>query len=418
MKRSLLTIVLVVAAVGLVFAGAQDEGEMESSALSILKAGSETLWDEYYTASFERYSAATGHDVEFEYASVGWPDANTRINVMFAGGSAPDIIAAAVGYLAVRASNGQFIPLDSYMESWEDRAFYQEEAYAKGLYQGQFYGLGYHWDPRILIYRKDLFRESGLDPERPPETWETLAEYAEKLTRRDGNVIVQSGLEMPSSQTHVFSYIFLNQNGTRLADEVSEEPMFLDPAGVETFQYLADLYAIGVSAPHAGNNPAEQPFLRGTAAMGFTTPSQLSQFIESFPELEQELGFIYNLKRTNEATFGGMYQYFITNQSEDPDLAWDYLTYMMSEDETRARIDALNSPPTRTDMLEEFIGRSRFNEAIMNSALISYPWPNVTWSALYRRHLDEVGMKTYLAGEDPLSVLEFHQAELEAELAQ
>lgn len=33
-----------------------------------------------------------------------------------------------------------------------------------------------------LAYRKDLFREAGLDPSRPPQTWEELYDYAIKLT--------------------------------------------------------------------------------------------------------------------------------------------------------------------------------------------------------------------------------------------
>ena len=33
-----------------------------------------------------------------------------------------------------------------------------------------------------MIYRKDLFFDAGLDPDRPPENWEELMEYARKLT--------------------------------------------------------------------------------------------------------------------------------------------------------------------------------------------------------------------------------------------
>lgn len=417
MQRQLLIIfVLLIASVFLFANGSQEEQSEGAEKLVILKAGAETAWDNYYAEAFNRYRSA-GNEVEFEYSSVGWADANTKINVMFAGGAAPDIIAAAVGYLAVRANNGQFLPLDSYFDSWSDKNQYQEEAYNKGIYQGEFYGLGYHWDPRIFVYRKDLFREAGLNPDNPPVTWDELKDYAVKLTKKDGSVITQTGMEIPSSQTQVFSYIFLNQNGTILADESAEEPEFMDAAGIETFDYLSELYELGVSAPHAGNKPAEKPFLKASAAMAFTTPSQLNQFAQSHPDLEKELGFVYNLKRKEEATFGGMYQLFITNQSKNPDLAWDFMTFMMSADETEARIDAVNSPPTRKDSLDYFMDKSRFNEAIMKSALISKPWPNVTWSALYRRHLDEVGMKTFLGGQEPEEVLEFHQDQLEKELA-
>ncbi len=50
---------------------------------------------------------------------------------------------------------------------------------------------------QMLYYRKDLFREAGLDPEDPPETIEELIEYAEKLTKFDdkGNM-TQAGIAL------------------------------------------------------------------------------------------------------------------------------------------------------------------------------------------------------------------------------
>ena len=35
---------------------------------------------------------------------------------------------------------------------------------------------------RVLMWRKDLFQEAGLDPDRPPEDWKELHEYAKKLS--------------------------------------------------------------------------------------------------------------------------------------------------------------------------------------------------------------------------------------------
>ena len=39
---------------------------------------------------------------------------------------------------------------------------------------------GCNW---ALFYRKDLFEEAGLDPEKPPKTFEEFLEYAKALTK-------------------------------------------------------------------------------------------------------------------------------------------------------------------------------------------------------------------------------------------
>jgi sn-glycerol 3-phosphate transport system substrate-binding protein len=38
-----------------------------------------------------------------------------------------------------------------------------------------------------MYYRKDYFREAGLDPERPPRTWDEVTEMGKALVRRDGS---------------------------------------------------------------------------------------------------------------------------------------------------------------------------------------------------------------------------------------
>lgn len=51
-----------------------------------------------------------------------------------------------------------------------------------------------------LLYRKDLFYEAGLDPDRPPRDWDELLEFARRLTdpdkRQYGMVVYAAGTEL------------------------------------------------------------------------------------------------------------------------------------------------------------------------------------------------------------------------------
>jgi len=57
--------------------------------------------------------------------------------------------------------------------------------------QGRMWGyVQYGIDVYGLTWNKDQFREAGLDPEKPPKTWDEFRDYAKKLTKRDaqGNI--------------------------------------------------------------------------------------------------------------------------------------------------------------------------------------------------------------------------------------
>src|SRR5690606_39028831 len=49
-------------------------------------------------------------------------------------------------------------------------------------YDGKIYSLPFFQVAQGLYYRKDHFIEAGLDPRKPPKTWEEFYEYSQKLT--------------------------------------------------------------------------------------------------------------------------------------------------------------------------------------------------------------------------------------------
>src|ERR1700693_6479950 len=65
---------------------------------------------------------------------------------------------------------------------------------------GKTWGIPFQRSTIVLYYNKELVKDAGMDPSRAPANWKELAEYAQKLTKRDasGNV-VQWGVQIPSS---------------------------------------------------------------------------------------------------------------------------------------------------------------------------------------------------------------------------
>ena len=103
-----------------------------------------------------------------------------------AGGVAPDVL-----YVNFRISDSyiqqKFLyPLDDYVEQWAKEEDLSERIYPPVWQvikrEGHIWAIPYQTYVITLQYRKDLFREAGLDPNRPPRNWDELFEYAKKLT--------------------------------------------------------------------------------------------------------------------------------------------------------------------------------------------------------------------------------------------
>ena len=57
--------------------------------------------------------------------------------------------------------------------------------HANAIVDGELYAVPYQNSTPLLYYNKEHFKEAGLDPEKPPQTWAELVDAAKKLTKAD-----------------------------------------------------------------------------------------------------------------------------------------------------------------------------------------------------------------------------------------
>lgn len=95
---------------------------------------------------------------------------------------------------------------------------------------------------RVLVYRKDLFHKVGLDPERPPRTWDELLEYAKRLTIPEEGVY---GMQLASGTYAAWDWItYLWSAGGRAVQQRPDgtwEAVFNSQAGIEAMQFYLKL---------------------------------------------------------------------------------------------------------------------------------------------------------------------------------
>lgn len=60
----------------------------------------------------------------------------------------------------------------------------------------KLYSMPFNTSTPILYYNKDLFKAAGLDPEKPPRTFEEVADAARKLTVKEGGKVTRPGISL------------------------------------------------------------------------------------------------------------------------------------------------------------------------------------------------------------------------------
>ncbi len=175
------------------------------------------------------------------------------------------------------------VPWDELAKGADDAAWMKSffPAFMKNSQTGgKTWGIPFQRSTIVLYWNKEIFKEAGLDPNKPPATWTEQVEFAKKLVKRDaaGNV-TRWGAQVPSSGFPYWLFQgFTTQNDVLLMNEAGTQTHFDDPKVVEALQYWVDLsQKHQVMAPGViewGTTPKD--FFEKKTAMMWTTTGNLT----------------------------------------------------------------------------------------------------------------------------------------------
>jgi sn-glycerol 3-phosphate transport system substrate-binding protein len=93
------------------------------------------------------------------------------------------------------------VPIDTFVKTADDKAWlnsFYPAFMMNSRTDGKTWGVPFQRSTVVMYYNKELFKEAGLDPNRPPETWADLKAAATKLTKKDASgKVTQWGVQIP-----------------------------------------------------------------------------------------------------------------------------------------------------------------------------------------------------------------------------
>jgi ABC-type glycerol-3-phosphate transport system substrate-binding protein len=171
-----------------------------------------------------------------------------KVNTALIGGRSADIISAVLTWIPPLAEADLIHPLDTqWMRdvSPADREDYFPSGIELVTYKNRLYGTPWRVDGNLMIWSTDAFREAGLDPNKAPDTWQDLAEYARKLTVRSGNNISRHGLTFSAKPYDILvGWYFLPMLwsfGGELSDDAGSVSRLDERGALDAITYMIDL---------------------------------------------------------------------------------------------------------------------------------------------------------------------------------
>ncbi|WP_330451348.1 MULTISPECIES: sugar ABC transporter substrate-binding protein [unclassified Streptomyces] len=248
-------------------------------------------------ANFKDYFNGVIADFEKKYpgTEVKWVDRPgegyaDKISADAAGGTLPDVVNVSPDLVAPLAKAGLALDLDKAAPKY--RKEYLDGAWKSHQIPGTegTYAFPWYLNTGPMFYNKRLFKDAGLDPQKPPTTYDEVFADGLKLAEKShGKVATLEDFGRYGGQ-------LMNKEGTGFA--------FNDAKGVELLTHYKELYdakALDPQALTATPESSGHKFLTESVAMNPGSALDLANFKKQAPSLYKNIGITDQVSSTGKA---------------------------------------------------------------------------------------------------------------------
>lgn len=201
-------------------------------------------------------------------------------------------------------------------------------------FDGKLYSMPFNTSNPILYYNKDMFKAAGLDPEKPPTTYEEVSKAAKALTKdgKFGTSFAIYGWFMEQFFANQGAEYVNNGNGRT---SPATESLVNSDAGVKTLTWWKEMMDAKTSTNLGRKtDDTNKAFTAGQIAMTLDSTASLRGIVNA-AEGKFQVGTAFLPKpegaKDGGVVVGGASLYILNNKSkEEQQAAWEFIKYLTS----------------------------------------------------------------------------------------
>ncbi|WP_339198448.1 ABC transporter substrate-binding protein [Aeribacillus sp. FSL k6-2211] len=261
-----------------------------------------------------------------------YEEALTKFNTVAGTKDAPAIMQIFEVGTKYMIDSGKIQPVQKFIDE-ENYDTSQWEKNISNYYSvgGVQYSMPFNSSTPVLIYNKDVFKEAGLDPEKPPMTYSELKDAAKKLTKgqeRYGFSILNYGWFFEELLAVQGGHFVDQENGR---EGNAQKAVFNSEEGLRVFELIADMYKEGTYY-NVGTNwdDIRAAFQSGKIAMYLDSSAGVKAIVDNAPF---NVGVSYlpvpdNVERQGVIIGGASIWMSAGIEEETQKAAWEFMKYL------------------------------------------------------------------------------------------
>ena len=351
-SRMMLNLIALLSLVGL-FAACGGSGGSTSSS----NASSITLWTRDSDAALVQTIAKaynSSHTTQIKPNIIPAGQFVSKFGTAVASGDVPDLVATDLIFSPYFASTNELTDVTSFAHSLPYLDKLDQSHVRLATYQGKLYGLPFSAEGSFLVYNKGLFRQAGLDPNKPPTTWAEVEADAKKISALGNGIhgYYFSGA-CPGCMIFTFTPYIWASGGQIINADGTQATLASSPPVKAALQFYNRLWTEGVVDPGAKVDSGTSFFSNfetGKVGMQGTGAFALATLKQQYPKIDFGVALLPG-QNGSSSSFAGGDNISIPAGSKHVSQAEDFIKWFLS-DSTQVDVVAKdNGLPVRTDLI-------------------------------------------------------------------
>lgn len=280
-----------------------------------------------------RYEQQTGTDVEIRF--IPFDDFNRTLTQAAAAGDGPDVALINAFDTAAMAEAGVIEDLTDRVQEWGEQGHYFPTGWETTQVDGRTYGIPHLADAYAVYYNTEMVQE-------PPTTWAEMESTAAALAAEGRAGLAVSGIEGAEGATGLLIRMLA----------AGAQPTEIDSPGghaaLASFQRMVDSGALSQGFLTWTEDDAKNQFATGQAAMMINSATYVNILREENPDLQWSVAVLPS--ETTGQTMLSAENLTIGATSDDPDRAWDLISFLQRPEELQTYLPDRNKLPARDDV--------------------------------------------------------------------
>jgi multiple sugar transport system substrate-binding protein len=261
-----------------------------------------------------------------------WDSYWTKLKTLLSAGTPPDVFAMDAPLYLDYQSRGVLLNLQPYLDQNPDmlNGVYPQTLEAYRTPDGM-YGLPRDFQTIALFYNKDMFDAAGVAYPTGDWTYDDLRNAAKQLTKIDGNgKVTQFGIYSDLWDMELIWSEAIWAYGGDVINAEHTKTLVGEPQALQAWQLFHDMMFVDKSWPdtNTASEYGDDPFLAGVAAMTTIGHWAVPGYAESsfnWDVAPMPKGPVGQATSVNSAGF------VVAKDSKNPDAAFEFLKYVLSE---------------------------------------------------------------------------------------